>query len=261
MALDVETTWAAPQICHWQRKAANVAQVHSRRVRRMCLLPRSCGGRAELCSAASGRCACRIRVPCPLRYAGLARCPKRQCCSQYGRCDDSCTSSCQCEFSGRGSTCPGSMLLSTGPDDEVPLAPPAGVCGSGVATCPQGQCCTVFGFCATNCTETRGERSPLRPTSPPPGSPPTALARRHGPSASPVAPAPLPMPLPAAGPKPRTRRYSLTAAWKVGAPDGFRRRLIAINGRMPGPTLRCVVGDRLIIRVHNKVDAPMTLHW
>lgn len=110
------------------------------------------------------------------------------------------------------------MLLSTGPDDEVPLAPPAGVCGSGVATCPQGQCCTVFGFCATNCTETRG-------------------------------------------PKPRTRRYSLTAAWKVGAPDGFRRRLIAINGRMPGPTLRCVVGDRLIIRVHNKVDAPMTLHW
>lgn len=110
------------------------------------------------------------------------------------------------------------MLLSTGPDDQVPVAPPAGVCGADVATCPQGQCCTVFGFCAMNCTTTNSS-------------------------------------------KPRTKRYDFVVAWKEGAPDGFRRRLIAINGRMPGPTINCNVGDRLIIRVHNKLDAPMSLHW
>ncbi|KAL4427900.1 hypothetical protein ABPG75_001989 [Micractinium tetrahymenae] len=159
--------------------------------------------------------------------AGLARCPKRQCCSPFGRCEDSCTTACQCEFSGKRSECPGSMLLSTGPDDQVPVAPAAGVCGQGVATCPQGQCCTVFGFCPNNCTAP---------------DPPAAAHLL-------------------AAPKPRTRRYKLVVAWKTGAPDGFRRRLIAINGRMPGPTLRCTVGDRLIIRVHNKLDAPMMLPW
>ena len=43
-------------------------------------------------------------------------------------------------------------------------------------------------------------------------------------------------------------RYDLSLDWKEIAPDGFPRDSITVNGQMPGPTIRCKQGDRLIIR-------------
>jgi len=43
-------------------------------------------------------------------------------------------------------------------------------------------------------------------------------------------------------------RVNLTLDWKQMAPDGFPRQTITVNGQMPGPTIRCKQGDRLIIR-------------
>lgn len=47
----------------------------------------------------------------------------------------------------------------------------------------------------------------------------------------------------------------------MGAPDGFTRALITVNGQMPGPIIRANVGDRLIITVVNKLPANTTIHW
>lgn len=87
----------------------------------------------------------------PTSPPGLARCQTSQCCSQYGRCENVCSSTCQCEFSGRRSYCPGSTLLT---NLGVPVAPSGGICGQGVATCPAGECCSVLSYCTTNCAAT-----------------------------------------------------------------------------------------------------------
>ena len=39
--------------------------------------------------------------------AAVGVCPPTQCCSQYGRCEEDCEPTCQCEFSGRESECRG----------------------------------------------------------------------------------------------------------------------------------------------------------
>lgn len=52
----------------------------------------------------------------------------------------------------------------------------------------------------------------------------------------------------AVNPTAKTIRYNLTMAWQTRAPDGFSRPTITINGQMPGPTIRCRQGDRLIIQ-------------
>ncbi|PRW33210.1 multicopper oxidase [Chlorella sorokiniana] len=161
--------------------------------------------------------------------AGLARCRPHQCCSQEGVCQTAaCPSTCQCEFSGRRSQCPGSMLLTNVP---TPVAPPAGPCGDGVATCPGAQCCSVLGFCTNQCAQW-----PVDP-------------KHSGPKSK------------CWTPKTTTRHYRLELKWSVGAPDGFQRALITVNGQMPGPTLRANVGDRLIITVVNKLPANTTIHW
>ncbi len=59
----------------------------------------------------------------------------------------------------------------------------------------------------------------------------------------------------------KTVSYNMTLEWKTLAPDGFRRPTIVINGQTPGPTLRCSVGDRLIVHVENKIDQPVSIHW
>ncbi len=35
---------------------------------------------------------------------------------------------------------------------------------------------------------------------------------------------------------------------------------ITLNGQTPGPTIRCVVGDSLVIQANNKLDVPMSIH-
>ena len=176
------------------------------------------------------------RVPSSL-LAGIAFCRPHQCCSQYGRCDALCASTCQCEFSGRRSWCPGSTLLT---NVGVPVAPPAGACGPGVATCPAGQCCSVLGLCTTDCISMPCAKAQSGPGSAckreslgrhacgwveevgaPPGACLLSSHQKDGVS----------MPAPSAAPHSVTRRYHLELEWGWGAPDGFSRPLIKVNGR------------------------------
>ncbi len=43
----------------------------------------------------------------------------------------------------------------------------------------------------------------------------------------------------------RTVRFSITLTWEKGAPDGFERYMIFINGKFPGPTLEIDEGDNV----------------
>jgi hypothetical protein len=72
-----------------------------------------------------------LNPPCSLRPAPAAA--RVQCCSQYGKCQDSCVNTCQCQFSGRLSTCNGTLAFT---EVGVPIAPPAGVCGERPRTAP-----------------------------------------------------------------------------------------------------------------------------
>lgn len=69
------------------------------------------------------------------------------------------------------------------------------------------------------------------------------------------------LPCRAAAPRTTTRYYTLELKWSVGAPDGFMRALITVNGQMPGPIIHANVGDRLIITVINRLPANTTIHW
>jgi hypothetical protein len=37
--------------------------------------------------------------------------------------------------------------------------------------------------------------------------------------------------------------FPVTLTWERGAPDGFEREMIFVNGQMPGPTLNLEQGD------------------
>lgn len=162
--------------------------------------------------------------------AGIAVCPASQCCSQYGRCQEKCSTTCQCSYSGKESSCNGTMAFT---EVGVPIAPSAGVCGRGVGICPKGECCSQYGFCGTNKASCDAGCDALT----------------SGPNSS------------CESMKEGTVRYDLSLDWKEMAPDGFPRQTITINGQMPGPTIRCKQGDRLIIRVKNNLKQPASIHW
>lgn len=60
----------------------------------------------------------------------------------------------------------------------------------------------------------------------------------------------------------RTVEYDLTISEQTLAPAGKSIRVLAINGSIPGPTLRFTEGDEAVIRVHNKLTREETsTHW
>jgi iron transport multicopper oxidase len=60
----------------------------------------------------------------------------------------------------------------------------------------------------------------------------------------------------------RTVHHQWNVTWIQAAPDGFERRVIAINGQFPCPTLDLQKGDRVIIDVHNGLgDQDTSIHW
>ena len=60
----------------------------------------------------------------------------------------------------------------------------------------------------------------------------------------------------------RTVEYDLTISEQTLAPAGKNVRVLAINGGIPGPTLRFTVGDEAVIRVHNQLAGEETsTHW
>lgn len=45
-----------------------------------------------------------------------------------------------------------------------------------------------------------------------------------------------------------TVRFPLTLTWEKGAPDGFERDMILMNGQFPGPTLEMNEGANVEVR-------------
>ncbi|QRW24035.1 Multicopper oxidase [Rhizoctonia solani] len=62
--------------------------------------------------------------------------------------------------------------------------------------------------------------------------------------------------------KPTTREYNWTISMREGAPDGFYRQMLVVNGQYPGPTIEANEGDTIIVNVKNKLPHVGTsLHW
>ena len=161
----------------------------------------------------------RVRSPCG---AGAGACVVGHCCSQRGTCGLApwaCGSTCQPEYSGRGSPCVGGAVVEPPPRAGLRVADPLAACGAYLATCPPAHCCTRLGHCALDgsglCAPGSGCQPALSPTS-------AACAVN------------------ATAPPPVVRRHRLVAARATVAPDGFERGAVAVNGRTPGPTI--VVG-------------------
>ncbi|KAJ1300466.1 hypothetical protein OPQ81_005281 [Rhizoctonia solani] len=62
--------------------------------------------------------------------------------------------------------------------------------------------------------------------------------------------------------KPTTRTYDWTISMQEGAPDGFYRKMLVVNGQYPGPTIEANEGDTIIVNVKNKIPKVGTsVHW
>ncbi len=59
----------------------------------------------------------------------------------------------------------------------------------------------------------------------------------------------------------RTVHFSLKLTWEKGAPDGFEREMIFMNGQFPGPTLNIVEGDDVEFAVTNNLPFGTTIHF
>ncbi|TFY75256.1 hypothetical protein EWM64_g8757 [Hericium alpestre] len=64
-----------------------------------------------------------------------------------------------------------------------------------------------------------------------------------------------------AGQPPQTREYNFTVEQASGAPDGFTRRMLVVNGMYPGPTIEANQGDRLVVHVQNNLPNTTSIHW
>lgn len=54
--------------------------------------------------------------------------------------------------------------------------------------------------------------------------------------------------------------FTLELTWETGAPDGFEREMIFINGQYPGPLLEIQQGEWVEITVVNKMPFNTTIH-
>ena len=59
----------------------------------------------------------------------------------------------------------------------------------------------------------------------------------------------------------KTVEYDLYVAEKEVNYSGKKALAVAINGGIPGPTLRFTEGDSAIVRVHNQLKLMTSIHW
>ncbi|CAG8503964.1 24302_t:CDS:10 [Dentiscutata erythropus] len=59
---------------------------------------------------------------------------------------------------------------------------------------------------------------------------------------------------------PKTKFFDLTIEKATLSPDGFTRQLSTINGQYPGPTLEVNKGDRIVMKIRNKLGEPTAIH-
>ncbi|PLW20584.1 hypothetical protein PCANC_06544 [Puccinia coronata f. sp. avenae] len=61
--------------------------------------------------------------------------------------------------------------------------------------------------------------------------------------------------------KPRTLNYTFVVTNQTGAPDGFMRSMLVINGQYPGPLIEANEGDTINVLVVNRMTYPVSIHW
>jgi len=74
--------------------------------------------------------------------AGYGVCPSNKCCSKYGYCGTTtsyCGNGCQSEF--------GKCTQTTTGKDYTKIVSTDSTCGDGKGRCPDGQCCSQYGYC------------------------------------------------------------------------------------------------------------------
>ncbi|THC94179.1 hypothetical protein EYZ11_006352 [Aspergillus tanneri] len=60
---------------------------------------------------------------------------------------------------------------------------------------------------------------------------------------------------------PRTQHYDWVVTSDLLRPDGVLKQVYLINGLLPGPTIEARSGDRLVVKVKNTLDIPISIHW
>ncbi|KAF8607356.1 hypothetical protein BDV93DRAFT_520227 [Ceratobasidium sp. AG-I] len=60
---------------------------------------------------------------------------------------------------------------------------------------------------------------------------------------------------------PATRTYDWVVSTITGAPDGYYRPMLVVNGQYPGPTIEANDGDTIIVNVQNDMSLGTTIHW
>ncbi|KAG0369235.1 hypothetical protein BGZ54_010522 [Gamsiella multidivaricata] len=101
-----------------------------------------------------------------------------------------------------------------------------------------------------------------------------SLAHGHGPELrrrqSPPAPSTQPWNYPSQfilsknftiTPTPTTRYYEWTISQQTIAPDGLERPMLLVNGMFPGPLVEANTGDRIVVKVTNKLNNGTAVHW
>ena len=53
--------------------------------------------------------------------------------------------------------------------------------------------------------------------------------------------------------EPKTNNFDFTIEKVTLAPDGFTRELSTINGQYPGPAIEINKGDRIVMKIRNKL--------
>jgi len=82
-------------------------------------------------------------------------CPNGQCCSKYGYCGTSekhCGTGCQTEFGNCGISTIQTTTIDSNPETAIITSTPTtinttGRCGTEFGNCPNGQCCSKYGYC------------------------------------------------------------------------------------------------------------------
>ncbi|KAL1824896.1 hypothetical protein ACET3Z_011674 [Daucus carota] len=60
----------------------------------------------------------------------------------------------------------------------------------------------------------------------------------------------------------RIRRYKWEAKYEYKSPDCYKKLVITINGRSPGPTIRATQGDTVIVELKNNLlTENLAIHW
>lgn len=57
------------------------------------------------------------------------------------------------------------------------------------------------------------------------------------------------------------KKFELNLTWKSGAPDGFERMQVFVNGQYPGPPLIMDEGDNVEVTVNNYLPFNTTIHY